>query len=114
MAAPAGDSGLLVLSHQSEHLAAPMYILLSGVAIGLSFSLAIAFILFKTRFTSQYIHWLSGIFIAWLWFDHIWLGTREAFNNQVLVMAIISLATLLVTTLLVRKEDYEEESDHGQ
>lgn len=91
----------------------PEYILGSGLLIGLAFSLAILFVLLKVRYTSAYVRWLGGIFLAWLWFDHIWFGTRAAFFSQVLVLTAITLMTLLVMFVLVKEADYHREESHG-
>jgi len=46
-------------------------------------------------------------FWAGLWFDHIWLGTREAFHYQLTINVLISVGTLLAAFGLVRDRDYQ-------
>jgi len=91
----------------------PLYIQLSGLLIGLGFSLALFFVVFKLRCTPLYIRALGSLFLAWLWFDVIWLGTREAFNYNLPVTGLISAATLLVMFALVKPYDYFREGKDG-
>ncbi len=92
----------------------PLYILLSGAGIGLSFSLGALFAALRLRFAPLYTR-ISGIlFLLWLWCDHIFLGTREAFFDQVFMLTIISLLTLLVVFILVRNKDFSKEENHGR
>ncbi len=91
----------------------PAYILASGAAIGATFTLAIVLVLLKVRFAPVYIRWLGGIFLAWLWFDHIWFSTPAIFFSQVLVLGLITVATLLIMFVLVKKGDYRREEIHG-
>jgi hypothetical protein len=93
----------------------PLYMLLSGLLIGLGFSLALFCVAFRMRCTPLYIRALGSVFLAWLWFDVIWLGTREAFYHNLPVTGLISAATLLVMFALVKPYDYfREEKDGNQ
>lgn len=84
----------------------PRYIILSGLAIGAAFSLALLALLLRVRFAPPLARIICMLFLGWLWVDHIWLGTREAFHYQLAVNVLISLATLLVAFVLVRDRDY--------
>ncbi len=91
----------------------PLYILLSGLAIGLGFNLAMLFVALRLRCTPLYIRALGSVFLAWLWFDAIWLGTREAFYHNLPVTGLISAVTLLVMFALVKLKDYSREENDG-
>jgi hypothetical protein len=91
----------------------PAYILASGAVIGTTFTMAIILVLLKARFAPAYVRWLGGVFLAWLWFDHIWFSTPAAFFSQVLVLSLITGATLLIMFVLVKKRDYRREAIHG-
>ncbi len=84
----------------------PLYIAYSGLVIGIAFTIAILFIIIKIKFTALYVKILGIIFLIWLWFDHIWFGTREAFFNQLIITILITLVTLGLAFILVRKKDY--------
>lgn len=91
----------------------PLYIQLSGLLIGLGFSLALFCVAFRLRCTPLYIRALGSVFLAWLWFDVIWLGTREAFYHNLPVTCLISAATLLIMFALVKPNDYSREENDG-
>jgi FtsH-binding integral membrane protein len=86
------------------------YIIASGLAIGVGFSLALVLVILRVKFTPIYMHLLGILFLAWLWFDHTWLGTRTAFYTQAAISILITLITLTVMFVLVRKEDYIQET----
>jgi len=92
----------------------PLYILLSGLVIGLTFSLGVLFVAIQLRFAPLYIRISGVLLLLWLWCDYIFLGTREAFFDQVLVLTIISLLTLHVVFILVRNKDFSKEEYHGR
>ncbi len=82
------------------------YVILSGLAVGAAFSLALLVLLLRARYAPPLARIVCMLFLGWLWVDHIWLGTREAFHYQLAVNGLISLATLLVAFVLVRDRDY--------
>jgi hypothetical protein len=84
----------------------PQYIILSGLAIGVSFSLLMLALLLRTRFAPPLARIVCMLFLGWLWVDRIWLGTRESFYYQLTVNLLISAATLLIAFVLVRGRDY--------
>ncbi len=94
----------------------PQYIILSGLAIGISFSLLMLALPLRARFAPPLARMLCMLFLGWLWVDHIWLGTREAFHYQLSVNVLISIVTLVIAFAAVRGRDYhryygEEEHD---
>ena len=90
----------------------PLYIILSGLAIGSTFTIGMLFILFKLKVTPGYMKILGMAFLVWLWVDNIWLGTREAFFNQIIVTLIITLITLILAFILVKDKDSHKGSAH--
>ena len=90
------------------------YIMASGLAIGVGFSLALVLVIFRVKFTPIYMHLLGILFLAWLWFDHTWLGTRAAFYNQAAISILITIVTLILVFVLVRRKDYIQEVTHEQ
>ncbi len=91
----------------------PQYIIFSGLAIGVSFSLLMLVLLLRARFVPLLARMLCMLFLGWLWADHIWLGTREAFYYQLVVNILISAATLLIAFVLVRGRDYQRFYSEG-
>jgi hypothetical protein len=84
----------------------PQYIIFSGLAIGATFSLLLLALLLRARFAPPLARIICMFFLGWLWVDHIWLGTREAFHYQLIVNILISTATVLIAFVLVREPDY--------
>jgi hypothetical protein len=92
----------------------PLYIALSGLLIGLFFSLAVILLIIKVRFAPPYTRMTGMLFLGWLWFDHIWLGKREAFNHQLVINILISLVTGWIVFILIRNQDYGKEETHDK
>jgi len=92
----------------------PQYIILSGSAIALGFGLALLLVLLKSRHAPRVSRWLGYAFLLWLWVDRIWLGRREAFFDQALIGCLISLFTLLMMHLLIRRKDYAVEGTQDE
>jgi hypothetical protein len=86
----------------------PYYFLWSGVGIGAVFSLALVLMIFRASFVPLFVRIAGGLFLAWLWVDRIWLGRREAFFDQLGISILITLATLIIMFVLVRKVDYQK------
>jgi hypothetical protein len=84
----------------------PRYVILSGLAIGIGFSLLMLVLLLRARFAPLLARIVCLLFLGWLWVDQIWLGTREAFHYQLAVNVLVSLVTLLIAFGLVRGRDY--------
>ena len=82
------------------------YIMLSGLAIGITFSLILLSVLIRAGITPIVARIAGFLFLGWLWFDHIKLGTREAFPSQIGVNVLITVVTLLLTFVLIRNRDY--------
>ncbi len=90
----------------------PLYLIASGLALGVGFSLAFLLVIFRVKFAPIYFRILAMVFLGWLWFDRAWLGTRAAFFNQLGFTILISVITLAITFLLVRNEDYFRKDNH--
>ena len=90
------------------------YIMISGLVIGVGFSLAMVLLMIRAKFTAIYVRLLGILFLAWLWFDHTWLGTRKAFTNQAAVSILITLVTLIIMFVLVRSKDFRKEEAHDK
>lgn len=84
----------------------PMYMAITGGAIGFLFSLAIILSLFKSRFAPRFSRWLGIIFLIWFWLDRIWFSTRDAFFNQLVISVMISVITIFWVFILIKKKDY--------
>lgn len=84
----------------------PLYIILSGLAIGFVFSVGAILTLLRVKITPGFIRISGMLFLGWLWFDHLWLGTREAFTSQASVLLLITVTTLIVMFIFIRKKDY--------
>ena len=87
----------------------PRYVILSGLAIGIGFSLLILVLLLRVRFAPPLARIICMLFLGWLWADPIWLGTREAFHYQLAINVLISAVTLVIAFVLVRDRDFLEE-----
>lgn len=83
----------------------PVYLAISGGAIGFLFSLAIILLVFKTQIGSRFSRWLADVFLIWFWVDRIWLSTREAFFNRLEISLLVTAATLFWAFVLIRKND---------
>jgi hypothetical protein len=90
----------------------PLYIILSGLAIGSTFTVGIFLIFLRAKITPTYMKILGMVFLVWLWFDNIWLGTREAFFNQVIITFLITLITVILIFILLKDKDYHKGSTH--
>ena len=91
----------------------PQYVIFSGLAIGIGFSLLMLVLLLRARFAPPLARIICMVFLGWLWVDHIWLGTREAFYYQLVVNLLISAVTLLIAFVLVRGRDYQRFYSEG-
>jgi hypothetical protein len=86
----------------------PIYLAISGGMIGVTFSLAVFFLLFNRRYAYKYARWLAVVFLLWFWADRIWLSVREAFFNQLEIGLLITLVTLIWAFTLIRRNDLHE------
>jgi hypothetical protein len=84
----------------------PRYIMLSGLAIGTTFSLVLLSVLIRAGITPIVARIVGFLFLGWLWVDHVRLGTREAFPSQISVNILITVVTLLLILVLIRNRDY--------
>ena len=57
----------------------PIYLAVSGGAIGIGYSLALIFHLARFKHTARYIRFLGILLIVWVWIDRIWIGMRDSF-----------------------------------
>lgn len=92
----------------------PLYLALSGGILGLLFSLAAIFYVFRVWFAPRFSRWLGFVFLAWFWTDRVWLSTREAFFNQLEIGVLIILFTLFWCLILIRKRDFFKKRKTGQ
>lgn len=96
----------------------PIYLAISGGMIGITFTLAIFFLLLKWRFADLYARWLAIAFLLWFWIDRIWLSVREAFFIQLETAILITLATFFWAFILIRKKDFRQKpkelEEHGE
>lgn len=86
----------------------PLYIILSGLGIGIGFSIAMVFMIIKANFTPVYFRILGFIFLAWFWFDQIWIGTWTSFRNQAVLPIVITLITIMLMFIFVKTRDYQK------
>ena len=95
----------------------PRYIMLSGLTIGVAFSLVLLSVLIRAGITPIVARIMSFLFLGWLWVDHVRLGTREAFPSQISVNILITIVTFILMFVLIRNKDYYremEEKNDGQ
>ena len=88
----------------------PIYLALSGSAIGISYSLALIFHLARFKYTARYIRFLGILLIVWIWIDRIWIGIRDSFTSLLPITIIITGCTIGLDLLLVRKTEYKKKS----
>ena len=84
----------------------PLYLAITGGAIGILFTLVIFLYVFKSKAASVCNRWLGILFLIWFWVDRIWLSSREAFYNQQIISFFITFVTFIWTFILVRKKDF--------
>jgi len=83
----------------------PLYLTITGAAIGFLFTLAVILVTIKIRIGSRFSRWLAGIFLIWFWIDRILFSTRETFFNQLGISLMITAATIFWALILIRKKD---------
>lgn len=86
----------------------PVYLAVSGGLIGVGYSLALIFYVFRTKFTSQFIRVLGISLIIWIWIDRIWIGIQETFINLLPVTILITACTISIDILLISKLKYKQ------
>ena len=84
----------------------PLYLAVSGGAIGIGYSLALIFHLARFEYTARFIRFLGILLIIWIWIDRIWIGMRDAFISLLPITIIITGCTIGLDLLLVRKIKY--------
>ena len=89
----------------------PLYLAVSGGAIGIGYSLALIFHLAHFNYTARYIHFVGILLIIWIWIDRIWIGMRDAFIFLLPITIIITACTIGLDLLLVRKIEYKKKSE---
>lgn len=87
----------------------PLYFILSGLALGLAFSLAALFIIVRARFAPVVARAFCLAFLAAFWVERVPLGTRAAFFRHLETTVLISLLTLTLAFILVRPADYRKD-----
>ncbi len=88
----------------------PLYLAVSGGAIGIGYSLALIFHLARFKYTARYIRFLGILLITWIWIDRIWIGMRNAFISLLPITIIITGCTIGLDLLLVRKIEYKKKN----
>jgi len=86
----------------------PIYLAVSGGAIGFGYNLALVFHLLKFQYTALYIRFLGILLIIWLWIDRIWIGMRDSFIPLLPITIIITICTIGLDLLLIRKIAYKK------
>lgn len=86
----------------------PLYIALSGGIIGMCFTLAWLFLLFRVRFGWIFNRIIGIFFLLWFWVDRIWLSTRAAFFNQLVIAFFITGITVLWVTVFNPKPNQSQ------
>ena len=81
----------------------PLYLVASGGLIGLGYGLALIFHIARWKHATRYIHILNALFLAWLWFDRIWIVTRESFLPLIPITILITLCTIILDLLLISR-----------
>jgi len=84
----------------------PLYLATSGGAIGIGYSLALIFHFIRFRYTALYIRFLGILLIAWIWIDRIWIGMRDTFISLLPITILITVCTIGLDLLCVRKIEY--------
>lgn len=88
----------------------PLYLAVSGGAIGIGYSLALIFHLARFKYTARYIRFLGVLLIIWIWIDRIWIGMRDSFISLLPITIIITGCTIGLDLLFVRKTEYIKKS----
>ncbi len=86
----------------------PLYLAVSGGVIGAGYSLALIFHLVRFKYTARYIRFLGILLIIWIWIDRIWIGMRDSFTSLLPITIIITVCTIGLDLLLVRKTQYKK------
>ena len=86
----------------------PVYLAVSGGLIGVGYSLALIFHLFRFKFTPQFIRVLEISLIIWIWIDLIWIGVQETFINLLPVTILITACTISIDILLISKLEFKQ------
>jgi len=88
----------------------PLYLAVSGGAIGAGYSLALIFHLARFKYTARYIRFLGFLLIIWIWIDRIWIGIRDSFISLLPITILITICTIGLDLLLVRKIEYTKKN----
>ena len=86
----------------------PIYLAISGGLIGIWYSLALIYHLFRLKFTPLIIRVLGIILIIWIWIDRIWIGIRQTFFDLLPVTIMITACTISIDILLISKLEYKQ------
>ena len=89
----------------------PLYSAITGGLIGIGYGLALIFHLSHITFTPRYIRILGVIFLAWIWFDRVWIAVREAFISLLPITILITVCTIGLDVLLIHKITYKMKHD---
>ena len=84
----------------------PIYLAVSGGAIGIGYSLALIFHLARFKYTARFIRFLGILLIVWIWIDRIWIGMCDLFISLLPITIIITGCTIGLDLLFVRKTEY--------
>lgn len=88
----------------------PLYLAVSGGAIGIGYSLALIFHLARFEYSARYIRFLGILLIIWIWTDRILIGIRDSFILLLPITIIITGCTIGLDLLLIRKTEYKKKN----
>jgi len=86
----------------------PIYLAISGGALGIGYSLALIFHFIQYKFMPLYFRFLGIALIIWIWIDRIWIGMRNSFVLLLPITIIITGCTIGLDLLLVNKIEYKK------
>ena len=82
----------------------PLYLAISGGLVGLGFSAAGVLQITRVRWRAALARTVCAVFLVWLWTDRIWFSTPQRFLDMLPISIFISLVTILLMVILIRKD----------
>ena len=79
----------------------PLYLALSGGAIGLGFLMASFLLAIHSRVSVRVVRIICLLFLVWFWADRIWFSDQQAFILQLPISILISLVTVLLILFII-------------
>ena len=84
----------------------PAYLVATGALRGLLFTITFALLLLHARIAPCFTRGSCITYLAWIWVDRVFFGTREAFLFFLASTLMISALTLFFAFALVQRRDY--------